>query len=290
MSLSNPYKLFGVHSVTFFDRTDRTPVGYLRVLGDCSLNLSPEFEDLNGGSQLYSWDSEVKSINSEFSLTAREYPIEVMEMLLAGTKTAYTADADGEVINEANVKGTSVIASTGIASIEVTSGDGADLKEGEYVIEAVSTTTVDIYALSDANFVRGTDATFEDDTMTIASAKTITQDGDTVLADFGLTITGGAGTIAMTIGDTARFTVRRPSVTGVKLVVGQSGATFSEYGALLTGQVMGDGTLQYVELYRVKAAGMPIAFKEKGYSEWSITLKALYDSTRNGVFEFIRNR
>lgn len=297
MAQSQPYKIFGVHSVTFFDRDTRLPEAYLRILGDCSIALEPEFEDLNGGSSLYPWDSEVKAIKNDLSMTAREYPISLLEMLLAGEVTDYEANAEGQINDFGNVYGTSCKhATTGVASIVVTEdesevSDMANLKEGEYVLKVVSATTVDIYCLSDANFTRGTSKQFIDDNLKItASPLTITASTETEVEDFGFSLTGGSGTIGMTIGHTARFTVRRPSVSGVKVVVGQPGATFNEYGALISGQMMGDTTLQWMEIYRVKAAGMPINFKEKGYSEWSITLKPLVDTTKQGVFEFVRQR
>ncbi len=289
MALSNPVSLFGIHSATLYSRTDRTPIAYLRVLGDASCELKGEFEDLNGGSQMYPWDSEVKSISSEISFTAREYPVAAMNLLLAGSLTSYTAAATGEVIDEANVYGTTVYSSTGIATVTVTSDDDDDLKEGEYVVKAVSATTVDVYAMSDVDFSRGTDGAYEDDYLKIASAQTITKSGATVLANYGITLTGGGDTIAMTIGDSMRFTVRRPTVTGVKLVIGKASSTFSEFGCILTGQKSSGGAISYLDIYRCKAAGMPLQFKEKGYSEWAITIKALYDSAKDGVFEFIRN-
>jgi len=270
------------------------PVSFLRVLGECSFNLSPEFVDLNGGSSMYPWDSEVGNIGSELSLTAREYPMSVMEMALAGTKTALTSEADGEVRDIANVKGTTAYSSVGLSDVEVTDDTGtdgtADLKEGEYVVVFTAATKVDVYALSNANFSRGTSKEYLDDTLKIATNLTISTGAETLVPGFGLSLVGGSGTIGGTVGDSLRFTVRRPLVSGFKLVVGESGSAFQEYGVLLSGQVQGDGSLSYIDMYRVKAAGMPIAFNEKAYSEWSVTLKALYDSDRDGVFQFVHNR
>ena len=297
--LENPRTLFGVHSVCFYDRSNRLPIAFLRVLGNCNINLTPEFTDLAGGSQMMPWDSEPSAIDSEASLTAREYPIEAMELLLAGEKTEYTENADGRIDVVENVKGESIIkADTGIATITVTDPDGSDedggevdLKEGEYVIKAVSATTVDLYALTDANFNRGESKAFLDNTLKITESPiSITTAGECKVPGYGVTLNGGSGTIALTIGDTARFTVRRPSVKGFRVIVGQTGANFPEVGVLMCGQLQGNGGLTWVDVYRVKAAGMPVNFEEKGYSEWSITLKILYDAAKNGAFEYVTQR
>lgn len=287
MPLSNPVTLYGIHSATFYNRSDRKPIAYMRVLGDANLELTGETEDLYGGSSMYMWDSEAKQISSEVSFTCREYPIEAMNLLLAGQVTSYTAVSGGQIVDAANVNG-SLIGADGIASIAISAVSGEVPKEGDYVVVGVADNKVDVYAMSDVDFGA---SSYLDDALKIKSGLSITTSGTTEVVGFGFKFIGGADTdgISITAGDSAKFTVRRSLVTGVKMVVGQAGSSFDEFGCILTGQKSGSGSIAYMDIYRCKALGMPISFKEKGYSEWSLTIKALYDSEKNGVFTFIRN-
>jgi len=287
MPLTNPKTLYGIHSATFYNRTDRSPIAFLRVLGDASFELAGETEDLMGGSSMYPWDSEASSINSEISFTAREYPIEAMNLLLAGQISEYASVTAGRIDDIEDVNG-SIYNDTGVEDVQLSVVEGETPKEGEYVVVATAAGVVDVYGLSNVDF--GT-SDYLDDTLKIATGLVITTSGETEVEGFGFKLVGGDSTdgIGMTIGNSMKFSVRRGAVSGVKMVVGQIGSTFDEFGCILTGQKSGSGAITYLDIYRCKAVGMPINFAEKAYSEWSISLKALYDSTKNGVFEYIRN-
>lgn len=285
---SNPNLIYGIHSVTPYDRTTRQPISFLRVLGEASLNLNAEFEELKGGSNMYSWDAEPKEITSEFSFTCKEYPITMMQKLLAGVVTDYTEEVAGEIVDVENVNGDSVYdSSTGIATVAVSTA--ADLKEGEYVVKATAANKVSVYAMSNVNFDRGS-ALEINDSMEVGTDFSIVQSSGTIIAGLGVTLTGGSGTIGFETDDTFRFRVRRPLVSGVKMIVGSSNSSFSEFGCIVAGQKKSDGSLTYLDIYKCRAAGMPISFKEKAYSEWSLSIKVLYDSVKDAVFEYILNK
>ncbi len=86
----------------------------------------------------------------------------------------------------------------------------------------------------------------------------------------------------------AEFWVRRPNVQSYEVEFGQSGAEFPEFGMICYGQKLSDGSTMCVDLYKVKAAGMPISFKEKGWSEWSGSMKTLFDTTKGAVGKLIK--
>ncbi len=289
--LTNPQGQFGVHSVAFYNRATGVPITYMRVLGETTVDFTAEFTDLMGGSNLYLWDSEVSAINSEVSMTAREYEPNAMALFLGGTLTENSTELTGSVEEFATVKGTSVVSATvGIASVGVTSGDSADLKEGKYLVKVVSADTFDVYAMSDVDFKNGTDTTYEDDTLKINDTVLDISSGNATLADYGLEFVKGSGTIAMTIGDTAEFYVRKVNSSSIELVFGEAGSEFTEVGVILTGQKQADGTISYLEIYKARVAGMPISFNEKAFSEFSVTIKTLYDSDRNAVGKFRRTK
>ena len=290
MAEAQPKGLYGVHDIRFYDLDTGESKAHLRVLGDVNPEFTAEIEKLMGGSQMFPWDSEIKAFNSSLKVTCREYSADIMAMLLGGVATEYATDADGDVIDEENVFGTSVIdATTGIATITVKAGKEADLKEGWYLIKAASATTVNVYAYSSSNFSRGTDGVFVDEDGKITSSPlTITASTAVEVTDHGINLTGGSGAIGMTIGDTARFFVQKPHGGAYKVKFGQTSMNFEEVGCIISGQTSG-GVTSYLHFYRVKCAGMAIPFTEKGFASYDITVEPMYDSTLDGVGEFRRS-
>lgn len=288
MPLQNPRAFFGIHSVTPYRREDRTPYGILRVLGDSSLSLSGELIPLNGGSNLYPWKVENGLNTVEISLTFREYPDFVFEIFLGKAPTANSAESAGNVSALENAKGTSVLdATTGIASVGLLAADEADLKFSRYVVKAVSATTVDVYASSNIDFATGTDVEYVDDTLKInASPITIPDSSGTVsLADYGLEFTGGSGSVAMTVDDTAIYEVRPVNTASSIVSIGSNKDVVPEVGMYIYAKKSGDKQMAEFDCYRVKAVGLPIGLTENAFSEASVTAQAFYDSALDGVFE-----
>lgn len=203
--------------------------------------------------------------------------------------TANAAEATGSVTTLTDKSGVVVNATTGIASVGVTSGDSADLKFGKYVVKVVSGTTVDVYLSTDLDIKRGTDGDFSNDLLKITSAPiTISgTGGTTALADYGLEFTGGSGTVdlesAGAVGDTATFEVRPPNSKSMDVVIGGSGIVSPEVGLLIYAESRSNGELFEIDIFRAKLSGMPFGFSKKEYSVAEITAQAFYDSTRDGV-------
>jgi hypothetical protein len=287
MGLSDPRIIYGVHSISPYNRTTGKPYGIAKVVGQFSSNFSGELQELTGGSSKYPWAVEESTVKAEISLSFKEYANWMYELFLGATPTASAADAAGTVSGFANKKGTSVSSSTtGINAVTVIPSTGKDnLKFGKYVIVAVSATTVDIHALSDADFNRGTQGSYLDDNLKVVAAQAIASGANADIAAFGLRLQGGSGTIAMTIGDSATFEVKPPSTESMEVVVGASGSTFPEFGCLAMAQKRGSGELFELDIYRCKGAGLPMAFKENAWSEAEVSARALYDSQKNGVYK-----
>jgi len=233
MSLSTNRIVYGIHSMAPYRRSDDLPYGILKVIGGGTLSLSAEFEDLFGGSNKYAWASEAKTISSEFSATVKSMPDFLFEVYLGASVATTAAAALGSIVDAAaNVNGTSAIdATTGMASVTIEAGSEADLKDAKYVIKAVSATTVDVYALTDIAFDKGTDMVFEDDLLKItATPITVPGTGGTVsIPNTGLEITGGSGAVAMTTDDTASLRVAASHGGVSEITIGGSQATFPEW-------------------------------------------------------------
>ena len=284
MALSNPRTVFGVHSFSPYNTTTGNFYGTVKVLDSSSLSLSGETIELTSGSSKYPWAVEDGLITAELSLKFSQYDDFLFEVFMGKAPTSNVAEATGSVTALAAKYG-ALIATTGLGSIAVKSGSHADLKFGKYIVKAVGATTVDVFLSSDVDITRGTDGTYQNDLLKVtASPLTITASTPVAIPNFGLEITGGSGTIGMTIGDTATFSVRPPNSLSTDVIIGGTNDVVSEFGAIIMAQARGNGELFEVDLFRCKGIGLPIGFSKKEWSTAEVTAKAFYDSTRNGVF------
>lgn len=291
MALSSRKAVYGIHSVTAYNPDTLTPYGTGKVVGSFSLNLSSELTELHGGSYPFPWKIENGVISTEGSVMLREIPDWLYETFLGNAASTNAAEASGAVGSLTNAYGTSLLdAATGVASVGLKSGSSADLKAGMYQAIVVSATTVDVYAMTDVDFARGTDLTFQDDALKItASALTITTGGAaTEIPNTGLEFIGGSGTIGMTIGDTAFFDSRPVNTGSTTATVGTSTISFPDIGLFCAAQKQGDDEIFMLDIMRCKAIGHPFSLSEKTFMESEISLRAFYDTDRDGLFRTIR--
>jgi hypothetical protein len=286
MALSAPRNIFGVHSVSPYSRTDRTFYGIIKVLKGSSLSLSQESVELMGGSQKYAWAVEDGAIKAEMSLKFSQFEDFMFTLFLGVAPTQNSAESSGNVSTLANFYGSSVKNNTtGIASALALSGSEANLKFGKYTVVAVSSSTVDVYCSTDVDFARGSDGSFSGDTLKIAAAQTITASTATNITTYGFKLTGGSGTIGMTVGDSATFEIRPANTGSSTVTVGAAASqTLPEFGAIIIAQRRGNSELFELDCFRCKASGMPIGFEMNAWAEAEVKVKAFYDSAQDGVF------
>lgn len=288
MALSQDRIIFGIHSFTPFRKTDELPYGILKVIGSSNIALSAEQELLYAGSNKFPWAAESKTISTEISAKVKAYPGFLFELFLGASVIDAGVDAAGTISALANIKGTSLFnASTGIASVTVIPSTGAaDLKFGRYVFKAVSATTVDVYAMSDIDLKRGTDAAFADDSLKISGPHTVANTGGTTdIAALGLRITGGSGTVALVTGDTIAFDVLPPSQKSSRITVGGSDTSLPAFGADFLAQKRATGEMFEIRAFNVVANGLPISLEELVFSQPEIKMIALYEAAKDAVFE-----
>lgn len=279
---------FGIHSICAYNPDTLEPYGIAKVIGSLSLNLSGEQIPLNGGSNPYPWAVEKGIISAEGTLLIKESPSWAMNAFLGSTPVENGAEASGAVGTLTNAKGTSVVAATGIASVGLKSGQSANVKTGLYVVKAASATTVNVYAMTDVDFLRGTDLTYQDDLLKInASALTITTGGAVEIPNLGLELTGGAGTIGMTAGDTAWFDARAINTSNRVTTIGTSGQSIPDLGIFCAAQKRGSFEMFFLDMFRVAASGFPFNFTEKTWNEGEVSFQCFYDSVRNGIMREI---
>lgn len=291
MSLDNPRIFFGVHSFTPYCRETGLPYGTALVIGQSGFSLSGELASLTGGSNKYPWAVEETNITAELSLSIKQYEDWMMQLFL-GKKPTEGTPGTGEVTTLTNKKGSVVDATSGIASVGVKAGSETDLKFTKYVVQVVDkdADTVDVYALSNIDFARGTDKQFENNLLKItATPLTITDGAAVEVPGFGIELIGGTtvnmATLGSENGDTAIFDVLPGNTKSIKARFGGSSDNFPEFGAIVVGQQRGNGEMVELDIFRLKAVGMPLGFQEKAFSEGEITAQAFYDAEKNGVFD-----
>lgn len=290
MTESNVNTIFGIHTLTAYNITTREILGRARVAGSAEIKLEGELIPLNGGSSKAPWKVERGLISYETTITLKEYPSFLFQTLLGKAITENAAETSGNCSTLIDTYGTSVVGSTGIATATVKSGSEADLKFSKYLVKAVSSTTVDVFAYSDVDFSNGTDLTYQNDLCKItASPLTITTGTPVTIPSIGIELTGGAGTIGMTTGHTATFEVRPINTKSRTVTIGSSTESFSDFGLLISAARSGDGGMVEVDCFKCAAVGMPINFTENEFSEFSVTMQMYKDSARaegNGVFSY----
>lgn len=286
MALSNPRVLFGVHSLAPYNVITGEFYGIAKVIGTAEFALNGALVELFGGSSKYSWSVQEGVTATDINLGLKEYPDWLFPVMLGKSVTSNAAETAGSVTALTNKYGSSVVsATTGVASVSLLSGASADVKFAKYVVKAVSATTVDVYASSDVDFLRGSDASFQNDLLKItASPLTITTGGDTNIPNTGLKLTGGSGVIAMTIGDTATFSSKPINTSSTDVVVGAPGEVSPTFGLIMVAEKLSSGELFELDVYRCKGSSLPFGFAEKAYMEPSLPIKAFQDVARGGVF------
>lgn len=284
MGLGAPRIIYGVHSITPYRLSDRTPYGLLKVIGGGNLDLSADQELLHAGSNRFPWAAEGKLIKTGLQAKVKAYPDFAFELFLGATVTSNGVDATGTVGAPANVLGTSVSsATTGFASVAVLTASKANLKFGKYVVKAVSATTFNLYNYSDIDFGNGTAETYLDDSLKVTGSPFTLANGATLdIAALGLEFTGGSA-VAMVTGDTAYFSVQEASSASTVIVIGSSATQFPNFGAMLYAQKRATKEMFEIEAHNVIGTGLPIGLAEMKFSEADLKMTCLYSAANDRV-------
>lgn len=284
MSLSDPRIVYGIHSISPYNRTTKMPYGILKVIGSANLALTSDLEQLFAGSNKFAWAAENKTVSTELTAKVKAYPGFLFSLFLGATVTDAGSDTAGTVSTLTNQNGSSMVAATGLASVAVLSASKANLKFGKYVIKATSSTAFKIYLLSDIDISRGVDANYVGDDLEVKEVTGVATTADSEVADLGLKFTGGASATAFVVGDTASFEVLPPSTKSSSIVVGQSTDTFPAFGALLLSQKRSTGEMFEIDAHNCVGGGLPLNMEENAFSQPELKMTCLYDSTLNRVF------
>lgn len=263
------------------------PIAHTEIVGALSITSSSSTVDLNGGESPYPHESSVSTSEASFSAVVRVAMSEVVKAAFGSSVTTATLTS-GSAAGLANSVGTSVFKSTtGVASVSVTNAD--NLKRGIYIIKAVSATTVDVYTTTSVDGGNYADRKIN---KINATPITITSGSAVNLLDgvggntFGLSLTGGSGSIAMTVGDEATFKVFAKGDNSYDMDIGKSGEV-PKYVALAFSSGKTGGASMMIYAHKVLIPGFNFEFPEKEYTEFTIEGKLLYDANADKVMTIL---
>lgn len=286
MALSQPTPIFGIHSITPYNRVTKKPYGIAQVVQSGSITFSGEVIQLRGGSNRYAWAAEGGDIEATLAFSISEYPDWLFTLFGGKAPTVGSAESSGNVSTPANVVGTTVVSgTTGITSTP-TVDDATKLKFGTYVIVADAADGITVYCSSDVDFGRGGGAAYVDDSLKIASFTTIGDGATLALTDFGFSLTSGSA-VAMNPGDTATFTIRPVNSANRQVKIGGISDVFPEFGCWVYAEKQGTDIVQEIEVFRAKVGGgLALGAERKAYANQEYSATLLYDSTENAVLAY----
>jgi hypothetical protein len=246
--------------------------------------------DYVGGGSKFVYESEPTYIKSDAAFTIKQFNKESYLYLADAAVTSGAAEPNGAVTTLTNEKGTSVkAATTGVAAVALTTSAANELKTGDYTIVAASASTINVYCDSDVDFsgvfTGGTAKRFNDDTLLLNAAPlSITTGGTTALSGFGIEFTGGSGTIGMTIGDSATFSVRAANVVNEVITIGADTTFFPAYSISAYSVPKGmTGEVLSIYMPTAQVSGIDLNLKEYAFGTASPKIKVLQSQSENMV-------
>jgi hypothetical protein len=117
MSLSDPRIIFGIHSISPYNRTTKLPYGILKVIGSANLALNSDLEQLYAGSNKFAWAAENKTVSAELTAKVKAYPGFLFSLFLGATVSDAGADTAGTISTITNQNGSSIVSATGLLQL-----------------------------------------------------------------------------------------------------------------------------------------------------------------------------
>jgi len=292
MALTQPRAVFGIDTVAFLNRTTELPYVIFKIPGEASVESKIDTIKLETkGSFRGVIQSEPGKREDMISFNTSQFERGMWEPLAGSLVTTQSAEPTGYVGGLIDKNGTTVVGSTGIATVQIDSGEESKLRNSYWTIRAVSATTVNFYAtglpsgwyasdydsLGYGGLVNPTPLTVTASTAT----PVLNANGETTGVEF----TGGSGTIALTTGDTATFKTRRINLGSYATILGKSSEVYTDFMVDIYGTQQSSGRNVIVRVYKCSAPGVNINFEALAFSESELQMTASYDAVRDGVWE-----
>ena len=280
MTLSNPISMYGLHMATIRDRITKQMYP-MRIIMEAQPDFTQEQVALRGGKSAFPWATAPGDAEASMSLTVAQFDFNILRYLQGyGASTASestSGDASGNVTTPVNEVGTSLVnATTGVASLQVKSGENPIF--GDYIIEVTGADSVDVYLNNNLDGLE-----FQSDDLKItSSALTVPGSSATVeIPGANLEIVGGSGSISMTTGDKASFSVRPQNTYNYTLKGGADDEVKPAFELFIFNEKLEGNLYRALHLPKVIANGVSPSMQAKGWAQLESELIVLYDSAEN---------
>ena len=284
---------FGVKAIVPYNREDKVPYGFSEVIASGGLDLTGEMISLHGGSNRYSYDAAHGFIEPKMSVTTKEFPSWLFQLMLGTTPTVTDIKGGGVVQNIENRKGTSLQSDDAITGISIDTN--ANLKVGRYTVKAVTATTIDIFASSDVDAGEGATSSFLtlfSDQLKINKAPLEIADGKNIeITQLGITLEVAASVSGIMVGDTFTFDIFPKADYFREVTIGKNTDKFPVFGMYVISENIKGTALCIIDCFKCKANGLPQTFTEKSWSESELSIMPLIDGTEGvaKIVDIIRN-
>ena len=279
---SQPRTIFGIHSITLYNRQTGIPYCQLDVLGNGTFEMAGEQIKLKGGSNKFDWAVEPGNIEANISMTLKEYPDALINLFLGKDPTKVAASATGTISGFKNRKGVSIFdVANGISAVVKTAASEGDLKFGKYVLEAISADEVRIYCKSNVDFQNGTPIDYLSDDLDVVASEEIAV-GPNAIANLGFTLTG-IGVPAFEVGDTAEFEILPPHNGASEAIIGGLTDQFKAFGCMIVTQKLASGEMFEIDCPNCTGSGLNLGGAEKAFTETPVTAAVAYDASIGGI-------
>ncbi len=258
-----------------YDSATGEPISDARFkLNEFSIDDKVSMDDFKLGGEVVA--SAAKDREMKVQFTAGSYKNVVFEKMTNAVVTDITENAAGQIVGFANVQGDSVYdADTGISSIYIDDKD--KLLNASIHIKALSASTVEVK-------IYNVTTDYTSDPLTVSSGAYTS----TGIADYGIALLGGSGTIALTIADTAVAESVKPGFEGEDIFI-DGNNDFDEVGMRLYPDAY-NSSFTYIDVFRVKFGGLKTEVKDS-WSTWTGEATLLKDDdqgTAGGYYKIHR--
>lgn len=281
--------LFGVKYFIPYNLTTLKPLGIFEVIGGVEIGREIEQLLLTGGHNDGPYAVEAGEPSNSLTTTLKEYPNFAYSLFENADITEITSETLGLIGTLVNQVGTSIFdATTGIATATIISGQGAKIPSGFLVVEGTSDPTkVNIYLAGD---VASGKTPIVSELPQIASDVTIPGTGGTLdLTDYGITLTGGSGSVAFVEDDIMVFDVRPANTQTDKIQVGKN-ASVNYFGVLLVYPRNSQKQQTIVRFPNVAAIGMSFNANTREFSEFEQAMTPMLSADEDILYEIIRTQ
>lgn len=282
MTTENVNPLFGAKALIAYNRKTFKPLGIFRAITTMEYTREQEQVLLEAGHHNGPFAAEPGAVANAIVANVMEFPNFAYTALDNATQADITGeDATGFVGTIANKSGVSVAdATTGIASVSIISGseDLVPLAKAIVVVGTSVADEVDVFMIGDT--VTG-EIPVTDELTLLAAGVVVPGTGGTVdIPAFGLTLTGGSGTVAFVEDDTAFFESRPANSKTTKITMADN-SDIKLVGMLFVWPRTSEGLQTIADFPKVAISGSPFSGATRAFAEMELSATPLIDVDSN---------